>query len=88
MSASASNAVLAPPSFVLLKGGLAVPIEALQLAWSLEDRGAVLSADDADLVVDLPAGRLTETDRAAIRRWKSHLMAIATYRAPDAEGLF
>jgi hypothetical protein len=70
-------------AFVLLKGGLAVPVAALQLALDLEARGIVLAVEGPDLVLDDPTSLLTETDRSLIRRWKLHLMAIATYRAPE-----
>jgi hypothetical protein len=70
-------------AFVVLKGGLTVPVEALQLAWALEDRGATFAIDGDDLVVDGPRGFLTEHDRAAIRRWRGHLKTIASYRVPE-----
>jgi hypothetical protein len=65
--------------FVTLKSGLIVSLEALRLAWALEDRGARFSVDGEDLVVDGPPDFLTDIDRAAIRRWKRHLMAITQY---------
>jgi hypothetical protein len=34
-------------------------------------------------VVEGPRGFLTEPDLAAIRRWRAHLKAIATYHAPE-----
>jgi hypothetical protein len=70
-------------AFVVLKGGLTIPLEALQLAWTLENRGATFAVDGIDLIVDGPRGFLTDADQAAIRRWKRHLMAIATYRPPE-----
>jgi hypothetical protein len=70
-------------AFVTLKGGLVVPLEALRLAWSLEDRGATFSVEGEDFLVDGPADLLTETDQAGIRRWKQHLIAIASYQAPE-----
>ena len=70
-------------AFVVLKGGLTLPLEALRLALALEDRGATFAVDGEDLVVDGPAGFLTEDDQLAIRRWKRHLMAIATYQPPE-----
>ena len=81
MSAPASERIAT--AFVVLKGGLTVPLEALQLAWALEDRGATFTIDGIDLVVDGPPGLLTEADQVAIRRWKRHLMAIATYSPPE-----
>jgi hypothetical protein len=81
VSAPASEGIAS--AFVVLKGGLIVPLEALRLAWALEDRGATFSVDGEDLVVDGPHGFLTDDDRAAIRRWRVHLKAIATYHAPE-----
>jgi hypothetical protein len=81
VSAPASEGIAT--AFVVLKGGLTVPLEALQLAWALEDRGATFTIDGIDLVVDGPRGLLTEADQVAIRRWKRHLMAIATYSPPE-----
>ena len=78
MGASAVSEALA---FVTLKGGLVVPLEALRLAWSLEDRGATFAVDGQDILVDSPVD-LTEADCAGIRRWKRHLIAILQYEAP------
>jgi hypothetical protein len=72
-------------AFVVLKGGLTLPVEALRLALALEDRGATFAVDGDDLVVDGPPGFLTEDDRIAIRRWRVHLKAITTYQAPEVE---
>jgi hypothetical protein len=81
VSAPASECIAT--AFVVLKGGLTVPLEALQLAWALEDRGATFTVDGEALVVDGPPGFLTDEDRAAIRRWRAHLMVIASYRASE-----
>ena len=81
MSAPASEGLAT--TFVMLKGGLTVPLEALQLAWALEDRGATFAVDGDDLVVDGPRGFLTEEDCAAIRRWRVHLKTIVTDHAPE-----
>jgi hypothetical protein len=80
---NASASERAATGFVVLKGGLTVPLEALQLAWALEDRGATFAVDGEDLVVEGPAGLLTDAHRIAIRRWREHLKAIASYRAPE-----
>lgn len=82
MSAPVSETV-AGVSFVILRGGLTVPVDALRLSWALEGRGLVLTLDGDALVVDGPRGALLEADRAAIRRWREHLKAIAGYRAPE-----
>jgi hypothetical protein len=84
VSASVSEGLATP--FVVLKGGLTLPLEALRLAWALEDRGATFAVDGEDLVVDGPPGFLTDNDQLAIRRWKRHLMAIATYRPLEVVG--
>jgi hypothetical protein len=81
VSADASETIAA--AFVVLKGGLTVPLEALQLAWSLEARGATVGVDGIDLIVEGPRGLLTDADQVAIHRWKRHLMALAAYRAPE-----
>lgn len=61
--------------FVMLRGGLTLPLAAVQLAWSLEDRGLHLDLDGDVLNVG-PGDRLTDEDRALIRRWKPHLVAL------------
>jgi len=76
VNASASNPAVA------LRGGFVVPVDALLLAWSLENRGAVFAVEGGDLVIDGPTGFLTEADRAAIARWRAHLKAIVAYQ-PD-----
>jgi hypothetical protein len=81
VSAPASEGIAT--AFVVLKGGLTVPLEALQLAWALENRGATFEVDGDDLVVACPQGLLTDADQVAIRRWKRQLMAIATYWPPE-----
>lgn len=81
MSAPASELIVT--SFVVLRSGMTVPLAALQLAWSLERRGATFTVEGEDLIVDGPRGLLTEDDRAAIRRWRVHLKAIATHHAPE-----
>jgi hypothetical protein len=81
VNASASEGVAT--AFVVLKGGVIVSLDALQLAWALEDRGATFAVEGEDLVVEGPQGFLTEDDRAAIRRWRGHLKEIACYRVPE-----
>ena len=52
-------------AFVTLKGGLIVVIEALHLAWVLEDRRATLAVEGEEgLVVEWPARRV---DRERLR---------------------
>ena len=71
------------PSLVMFKRGRVVPLGALQLAWSLEGRGATFELDGPDLVVETPAGMLTLADRAAITR-VPHLIAILEYQPSEA----
>jgi len=83
-STSLRRDLTAPQRFVPLRGGFVVPVEALALANSLEQRGATLFVNGADLIVDAPEELLIDSD-AQIHRWKRHLIAIATYRAPALE---
>lgn len=63
---------------VTLRGGLTVPLPALQVLWDLEHRGLDLQLDGADIVVR-PKGRLTEADREQLRRLKPHVIALISY---------
>lgn len=65
--------------FVTLRGGLTLPVDAIRLALDLEHRGLTLTIDDGDVLVVGPRERLTDEDRALIRRWKRHLLTIVTY---------
>ena len=67
---------------VVLKGGVTVPLPALQLAWQLEHRGITVIEDGDGLVVR-PRQCLTDEDRAAIRAWRDALRVIARYRADE-----
>lgn len=63
---------------IFLAGGLAVPLAALQVGWELEARGLRLEVEGPHLVVS-PRDRITESDRALIRRWRDELIAVVTY---------
>lgn len=66
--------------FVTLRDGCTLPMAAVELAWSLENRGLHLAIDGAGDVLSVgPGDRLTDTDRAQIRRWKPHLLALVRY---------
>jgi hypothetical protein len=69
--------------YVLLKNGLALPLEPLLLALELEERGLRLSREGADTLVVQPHHHLTHEDRERIRRWKFHLLSIVDYQAPE-----
>ena len=68
-----------PQRFVTLRAGETLPRVAIDLAWSLEGRGFELAVTaDRDLTVT-PVDALTEQDRAAIGRWRSHLTVLTEY---------
>jgi len=68
------------PSFVFLRGGLTVPRVSLELALDLERRGFSMRREGSDLLVE-PGRSLTEEDRAQIRRWNTHVLALLEYEA-------
>jgi hypothetical protein len=74
--------MIAPIEYVTLKGGLTLPLPALQLAWNLEERGFQLSLDGEVQIVVEPVEALTTQDKLAIDRWRPHLGAIVAYEAP------
>lgn len=81
-------ALLAPVTgYVTLKGGLTLPVEALRLAWSLEDRGFTMALDESQQFQITPTATLTNADRAGIARWRRHLSAILCYTADAPEAV-
>lgn len=64
---------------VVLRGGLSVPLAALRLLWSLEDRGLVIRLDPTGELRIGPREYLTDADRANIRRWRDALAAAVAY---------
>ena len=64
---------------VTLRGGLAVPVEALRALWDLEERqfSLCLAADGALLVS--PGSQLTADDRVAIRCHRDDLRQLVSY---------
>jgi hypothetical protein len=64
--------------FVVLSSGLALPLEAVRLAWDLEERGLRFTVDGDELLVG-PRQKLSDEDRVRIRQWKRHLMALLAY---------
>lgn len=61
--------------YVTLRAGLALPIEPVQLVLDLEARGFTLTRD-GDFILIRPVAQLTEADRAAIKQWRGHVLAI------------
>jgi hypothetical protein len=72
--------------FVLLKGGLTLPVAVVRLALTFEERGITLRVDGDSLLVG-PRERLTDADRELIRRWKLHLLALLAYDADATDGV-
>ena len=64
---------------VLLLGGLALPLPALQLVWNLEARDFTISLNVSGQPVVEPALALTDLDRAGLHRWHRHVAAIVNY---------
>ena len=72
--------------YLILKGGLALPVGAFRLALDLEARGLHMRCEEGDVLVVGPRERLTDEDRAGLRKWKPHLLAIVTYNADAQQG--
>jgi hypothetical protein len=72
--------------FVTLRSGMVVPAPAFCLLLDLERRDVhVRREGDSGLVVG-PSCRLTDEDRVAIRRWKTHLLMLVNYcQRPDLD---
>ena len=68
--------------YVVLKGGLALPVEPLLLALELEERAFTLRRESEDMLSVQPYQRLTADDCARIKRWKRQLLALVDYQPP------
>jgi hypothetical protein len=68
--------------YVLLSGGLSVPVAPLLLVFELEERGFRLTRAGDELIVR-PGPRLTDVDCQRIRRWKAHILALLDYQPPE-----
>jgi hypothetical protein len=66
------------PPLVVLANALSVPIDALTLLWRLESAGLNIKVDGDGLAVG-PRERLTNEDRALIRRWRDDLLAAVVH---------
>ena len=83
--AGSERGVMSPCGrYVLLAGGLALPIEPLELALELESRGFSFGQDGEGMLVVRAHECLTDDDRRRIRRWKWHLLALVDYQAPGS----
>jgi hypothetical protein len=70
---------------IVLPGGLAVCFPALRLVWGLEERGLRLRAE-GDTIVVSPRGRLSEDERAGLRRYRADVLALIRYDADSPDG--
>lgn len=68
-----------PSETVTLRGGLTVTLPALQLLWSLEERGFNLRVGPSGRLVVSPASRLTPDERAALREHRDAIVALVRY---------
>ena len=68
--------------YVVLKGGLALPIAPVLLALDLERRGFTLERDDQDIFIS-PYSKLTDDDRSNLKAWKQHVLALIDYVQPE-----
>ena len=67
------------PEAITLRGGLTVSLEALQLAWSLEERGVQVTLSDDHGLVVRPRSQITPSDDQAIRQHRDELIALVRY---------
>jgi hypothetical protein len=65
-------------SVIVLRGGLTVPLGALQVLWDLEARGFDIS-EDAGMLVVAPKSRITADDDQAIREHRDELLTLVKY---------
>ena len=66
---------------VILCGGLAVPVAPILLLSELADRGVECWREGDDVCVR-PWQDVTDEERAALRRWKLHVLALLDYEPP------
>jgi hypothetical protein len=71
-------------SFFWLKNGPVVRVEAIALLRDFEQRGIRLERDGDYVLVHAPANHVTAEDRATIRRFKAHVLALLDYFASAA----
>jgi hypothetical protein len=74
-------------SFISLPGGPTLPAAVIELAIDLQQRGLHLTVEQGDVLFVGPRNRLTEEDRAGLRRWKLHLLALLAYEADAQQGV-
>ena len=70
--------------YVMLPGGLALPIEPILLALELERRGVKLWRDGDDIVIE-PFSLLSDDDKTQLKFWKRHVLALLDYRPESVQ---
>jgi hypothetical protein len=80
-----SSSPMSGCDLVYLRGGLTVPLPAVELALDLERRGIELWSEENDVLFFGPPERVTDEDRIALRRWKRHLLALLAYQAESSQ---
>ena len=51
----------------------------VELAWDLEERGFEVTTGEGGTLSVEPRHALTPDDRAALKRWESHLVALSEF---------
>ena len=69
---------------VTLRGGLDLPLAALQLAWRLEEDGVEMRVDGDALVV-CPARLVADGDVQLLRKYRAELKRLVQYQPPEME---
>ena len=68
-------------TLITLRGGLQVPLAAIQLGLELEERGIELRLD-GDTLVARPGHLVSNDDLARIRHFRADLKRLVRYEAP------
>jgi hypothetical protein len=72
--------------FVTLQGGMVVPVEPYLLLIDLEHRGFKFRLAEDGCPEVGPFDRLTDQDRALLRRWADHVAMLLRYTPDDSQG--
>jgi hypothetical protein len=70
--------------YVTLKGGLRLPLRALQVVWSLRARGAHIYLDDDDgRITVTPGAVLTDFDKRVIQHYRVDVIDALVYESSN-----
>ena len=70
--------------YVVLQGGLALPVEPVLLLLDLEARGFKLSRDGANILIQ-PFSKLNDEDKRHLKLWKHHVLALIDYKPSETQ---